>query len=103
MPSDFTLLNVKIEARTNGTIVRVDGDATTTQAGKLRLALFRGAASLTSPVVLDLSGLTYLSSPALAVLLEFHKHLSRIAGTVRLAGLSPRIRNVLAITRLDHL
>ncbi|MBI2422424.1 MAG: STAS domain-containing protein [Candidatus Hydrogenedentes bacterium] len=54
----------------------------------------RGAA----PVILDLGGVEYISSNGLRVLLLFNRGLSRVAGQLKLAGLTPFVAEVFQIS-----
>jgi anti-sigma B factor antagonist len=52
--------------------------------------------------VLDLSGLTFLGSVGLTVLVVFLKRVKTIGGKMVLAGLSGQCRNVMSVTKLDR-
>lgn len=58
-----------------------------------------GAAS----VVLDLSSVSFLQSTALGAMITFRNRLKGLGARVVLAGLAPRIRRAVAVTRLDVL
>jgi anti-sigma B factor antagonist len=55
------------------------------------------------PVVLDLSSVSFLQSTALGALITFRNRLKGLGGQVVLAGLAPRIRRAITVTRLDVL
>jgi len=52
-------------------------------------------------LVLDLSGLDYISSAGLRVFMVAAKQTKPQGGTLAIAGLQPRIQEVFAITRFD--
>jgi len=59
--------------------------------------------ALAGPVVLDFSGLDYISSAGLGILIELHKRLSAQGHVLTLTHLAPRVRNVFAYAGLDRL
>ncbi|MGE5176164.1 MAG: STAS domain-containing protein [Hyphomicrobiales bacterium] len=58
--------------------------------------------TLNGPLTADCSGLEYISSAGIGVLLETYKRLNDAGHTLTLAHLSPRIRNVFAYAGLDR-
>ena len=52
-------------------------------------------------LILDLSGVPYMDSSAIAVLVEALKKLRKNSGKVFLTGLQPRVKGLLEIARLD--
>jgi anti-sigma B factor antagonist len=54
-------------------------------------------------LLLDLSGVTQLSSAMLAKLVQLHKKMVSKGEKLRLCGLNPQLRSVFATTRLDWL
>ena len=55
----------------------------------------------TGDVTVECSGLEYISSAGIAVILQTFKRLRLAGGTLRLAGLTPRVRNVFVFAGLD--
>lgn len=53
-------------------------------------------------VTADLSGLEYISSAGLGVLLKLHKRLTDAGNSLTLARLSPRVRTVFTFAGLDR-
>lgn len=60
------------------------------------------ATSAAEAVVLDLTGLEYLTSAALGMLLNFHAHIQRQGRRFAIAASSPQVCEVLGHTRLEH-
>jgi len=58
---------------------------------------------LAGPLTLDCSGLDYISSAGLGVLIELHKRLHASGQTLTLSNMVPRVRNVFAYAGLDRL
>ena len=54
-------------------------------------------------VTLDLSGLDYISSAGLGVLLKTQKRLMASGGRLRLAGVRPHLRDILVYSGFDKL
>lgn len=54
-------------------------------------------------VTLDLSGLEYISSAGLGVLLKTQKRLMASSGRLRLAGVRPHVRDILVYSGFDRL
>ncbi len=52
-------------------------------------------------LVLDLSGVPYMDSSAIAVLVELLKPIRKNGGKICLCGLQPRVKGLLDIVRLD--
>jgi anti-sigma B factor antagonist len=54
-------------------------------------------------LVLDLAGVAYMDSSAIAVLVELLQKLRRTGGRVELSHLQPRVKGLLEIARLDSI
>jgi anti-anti-sigma factor len=63
----------------------------------------RAFKALQGPLVLDCTGLEYISSAGLGVLIELHKRLASSGQTLTLTHLGPRVRNVFMYAGLDRL
>lgn len=63
------------------------------------------AASGVPKIVLSLSGVTHMASAMIGVLLNVHKQVKARAkkGELRITGLSPQLKELFRITRLDKL
>lgn len=75
---------------------RFDAPSAPEAEGKLRALLDEGM----KRVVLDLSGVEYISSGGLRVIIMLTKALERIGGELKLCGLSPFVSEVFKITNL---
>jgi anti-anti-sigma factor len=53
-------------------------------------------------VVLNLSAVRMMDSSGVGLLMELNRKLDQQGGVLRLAGIQPRIRSLLALTRLDR-
>ena len=54
-------------------------------------------------LLLNLSGVRYLSSDVLAVLVRRHERLAASGGSLQLCGLDPLVRDMMRITHLDRI
>lgn len=54
-------------------------------------------------VIVDLSAVTFMDSQGLAAFIRAHQESESMGGTLRLAGVPPRVRQLLTITGLDSM
>jgi anti-sigma B factor antagonist len=86
----------------NAVIVSINGDIDLHNSADLRTALLRSLAPKPpKKFVLNLSGVSYMDSSAVAVLVELLQKMRPGGGKVFLAGLQPRVKGLLEIARLD--
>jgi anti-sigma B factor antagonist len=86
----------------NAVIVSVNGEIDLHNSAELRTALLRSLAPKPpKKFVLNLSGVPYMDSSAVAVLVELLQKVRPGGGQVFLAGLQPRVKGLLEIARLD--
>jgi len=82
-------------------------DGGVVMAGRLDAAQAPGAQAFLDKVqgivTLDCSGLEYISSAGLGVLLKTQKRLLASAGKLRLAGLKPHLRDIFTYSGFDQL
>ena len=90
-----TRLDIEIERRPQGFIVRLDGDAGILEAEDLDFRLMLLVGRRPDLVVFDLSNLGYVSSVTLGLLVSFRRALLKHGGRVRLAGVQPLVREIL--------
>jgi anti-sigma B factor antagonist len=87
--------------------MNVDADGRIVCAGRLYAGGVDEAAALLDalhgPVVLDCRALDYVSSAGLGLLLKTHERLSAAGGRLRLVGVNPHLRDVLAYSGLDRI
>jgi anti-anti-sigma factor len=95
-------LQIQVERLPDSAMIRLIGEANVHSVDMLQQELTLLSALRPARVVVDLSGLTFVSSLALGVLVEFHRGLARNQVQVQLTGLSPAVREVFASTGLDQ-
>ena len=59
--------------------------------------------SISGPVTLDCTGLDYISSAGIAVIMDTYKRLTAAGHSLRLVNLTPRVKNVFTYAGLDKL
>lgn len=92
-------MNIHIEKvdHTDATVITIDGQlnsATTSQIQDQVLTSARGGRR----VLLDMSGVNYLSSAGLRMLLLLYRRVQENQGMMALAGLSEEVSDVMSIT-----
>ena len=97
-PVDFT-----VEEHDGSTVVFVRGDLDATGAPSLRAQLVATMESAPHQVVLDLSGVDFVDSLGLSMLVAAHRRADELGIEFQLASPSPQSRRVLEITRLTDL
>ncbi len=104
MPDLNTTSDVVCAARHEGQalILTIQGDIDLHNSPGLRTDLLDLLAK-TKPtkLVLNLQGVQYMDSSAVAVLVEALQKLRKASGKVFLCGLQPRVKGLLEIARLD--
>jgi anti-anti-sigma factor len=96
-------LDVEIEKRPQGYVVRLDGDAGILEAETLETELTLLLVHRPELVVFDLSNLGYVSSITLGLLINFRRAVMRHGGKLRLAGVQPLVREIFERTGLTRL
>lgn len=48
-------------------------------------------------VIIDLTSLDYISSSSLGIIVSYHKKAQKVGGTLLIAGVNPRVKNLLDI------
>jgi anti-anti-sigma factor len=98
--SDDTGLQVNTADDAGWTVVAVTGEIDISTAGAFEDAL-RGAIESSKQVVVDLSGVRFMDSTGLGVLMRAHKHQDEAGAFLRLAAPSDRVVRILDVTQLD--
>ena len=89
------------EQRPAGLLVSMSGElGMPPNTEKLRAELIRISEERPRVVVIDLAGLTYMSSLGIGILAEAHSGLRRHDGRIRLCALQPRVMEVLQRCRM---
>jgi anti-anti-sigma factor len=83
-------------------VVRVEGEIDLDSAGELSEAALAAMQEIGPSLVLDLSGVTFMDSTGLKVLLAVHKRAELAGGRLVLAAPTRSVNRVVSITGLDQ-
>jgi anti-sigma B factor antagonist len=103
MPDDMAQPIVS-NLRQDGDAVRaaVHGDIDLHNSPQMRLSLLEALHQFSPKrLILDLAGVPYMDSSAVAVLVELLQKMRRSGGRVELSNLQPRVKGLLEIARVD--
>lgn len=98
-------MGMQITERTedNIPIISIVGDIDLESSPKLREFLKPKSAKKTARLLLDFGGVNYIDSSGLATLIEYFQAVQAFNGKLALAALSPRVKNVFEIVRLEQI
>lgn len=102
MSKDPHTLAIEVKRDASTVEARLVGDVDLGNSPRLRSALLDIVAAKPRRVILDLSGVTYMDSSGMGTLVEFRRKVDPKGDVLVLAGLQPRVRSVMEITKLDH-
>jgi len=88
------VLELRVE---DGGTVRLNGRLDAAESDRTLAALEK----LSGPLVLDCSQLEYISSAGISVIMQTWKRLNGQGSSLRMVGMTPRVRNVFAYAGLD--
>jgi len=91
-------MNVKLESTGEYALVSLEGRVDTTNANEFENSMLQVMAEGYTKIVLDCSGLDYISSSGLRVFLIVQKKLTAAKGQFRLCGLQPGIVEIFDIS-----
>jgi anti-sigma B factor antagonist len=84
-------------------VVSITGDVDLETSPQLREFLKPKSSKKTPLLLLDFSGVNYIDSSGLATLIEYFQAVQGFKGKMALASLSPRVKNVFEIVRLEQI
>lgn len=96
-------LTVAVDERRSAMVVRLSGSAGMTSADDLDKAVRMIKVRRPRSLVIDLAGLTFIASIGLSLLLSLQAALKIDGGSLRIAGASPNIAEVVRRCRLDRI
>jgi stage II sporulation protein AA (anti-sigma F factor antagonist) len=91
-------MNVKVSSAGDFTVVGVEGRIDTTNAAGFELKLMELVDAGASKILLDCSGLSYISSSGLRVFLVVQKKMGALKGQLRICNLQPVIKEIFDIS-----
>lgn len=90
-----------VQWRDDAAIVQVVGDVDLNRSPALQDALLKLLDEKPSAVIIDLTGVGYMDSSGVASLVKLLSRVRQKGVSLKLAGLTDRVRNIFEITRLD--
>lgn len=102
-PGRASVVDVTVEERADESVLHVRGDLDATGAPVLRARLVETMESDSRRVVVDLSGVDFVDSLGLSMLVAAHRRAEELGIELHLASPSAASRRVLEITRLTDL
>jgi anti-sigma B factor antagonist len=97
------VMNITERTEEDIPVVSISGDIDLETSPKLREFLKPKSSKKTPLLLLDFSGVNYIDSSGLATLIEYFQAVQGFHGKLALASLSPRVKNVFEIVRLEQI
>lgn len=94
---------VKIDPRQGLTVCHIDGEIDINSSPAIKKSFDKLISQKTPKIVINLSKVTYVDSSGLATLVEILKNMRSYNGRMRLACMSPKIKSLFEITKLEKL
>ena len=85
----------------NGTLVRLKGEVDLSNSPLVRESLIELTQGKVAAIVVDLAEVSYMDSSGIATLVEGLQEANSYGGKFRLASLSPKVRQVFELARLQ--
>jgi anti-sigma B factor antagonist len=98
----MTSTTISVEAQGTTGILRVQGDVTAASDGAFGDAYTEASSAGARAIVLDFSGLDYMNSGGIGVLVTLLVRAQRAGQRLYASGLDAHYRQILSLTRLDE-
>ena len=94
---------IRLENKNNLTVCHIDGEIDINSSPGIKKAFDKLIAKKEPKVVVNFSKVSYVDSSGLATLVEVLKNMRQYGGRLRLTNLSPKIKSLFEITKLEKL
>ena len=94
---------VRIDPKKDLTVCHIDGEIDINSSPMVKKSFDKLISQKTPKIVINLSKVTYVDSSGLATLVEILKNMRSYGGKMRLACMSPKIKSLFEITKLEKL
>ena len=94
---------VRIDPKQGLTVCHIDGEIDINSSPIIKKSFDKLISQKTPKIVINLSKVTYVDSSGLATLVELLKNMRSYNGRMRLACMSPKIKSLFEITKLEKL
>ena len=98
----MTATVIDLDQKGSAAILRIEGDVTSASEGDLMAAYGLATANGSTTVILDFSGLDYMNSGGIGLLVTLLVRAQRAGGRLVATGLSEHYRQIFSLTRLDE-
>jgi anti-sigma B factor antagonist len=94
---------IKTESKKGLTVCHVEGEIDINTAPDIKKSFEKILTKKDPKVIINFSKVTYVDSSGLATLVEILKNMRAYGGRLRLTNLSPKIKSLFEITKLEKL
>jgi anti-sigma B factor antagonist len=98
----MTATVIELDQQGPAAILHIEGDVTSASEGDLMAAYGLATANGSTTVILDFSGLDYMNSGGIGLLVTLLVRAQRAGGRLVATGLSEHYRQIFSLTRLDE-
>lgn len=102
MSETATRIGVRSTSDPSAIVISVDGDVTSGSEAPLMAAYAQASAAGARTILLDFSGLEYMNSGGIGLLVTLLVRVQRQGQRLLAVGLNEHYRQILALTRLDE-
>ena len=96
-------MGVKFTVKDDLTVCHLEGEVDINTSPDIKKNFDKVIAKKTPKIVISLSRVTYVDSSGLATLVEILKNMKSYGGKLKLSALSPKVKSLFEITKLDKL
>jgi len=96
-------MGVKIDNKSGIMVCRLEGEVDINSSPEIKKVFDKLISSKTPKIVVNLSKVTYVDSSGLATLVEILKNMRTYGGKLRITDMSPKIKSLFEITKLEKL
>jgi len=96
-------MQVRTENKNGLVVCQVDGEIDINTAPDIKKAFDKMISKKEPKIIVNLSKVTYVDSSGLATLVEILKNMRSYGGKMKLTNLSPKVKSLFEITKLEKL
>lgn len=96
-------MNIKIDQKNNVWVCRMNGEIDINTAPQIKKAFDKMLSEKREKILINFKEVSYVDSSGLATLVEMLKNIRSYGGKLKLSSLSPKIRSLFEITKLEKL
>ena len=96
-------MQISHEESSGVSVFRVEGDIDINTSPDIKKSFDKAISEKKDKIVINLEGVGYVDSSGLATLVEILKNMRAYGGKLKLANLSPKVKGLFEITKLDKL